>query len=59
MGLGRLLEACQVHERVALEHSLKSTKYDLEGSYNHSVHEHLSFLRTTKLPRERNEVNDT
>ena len=43
MGLGRLLEACQVHEKVALEHSSKSTKYELEGSYGDPVHEHFSF----------------
>ena len=36
-----LLEACQVHEKVALEHSSKSTKYELEGSYGDPVHEHL------------------
>ena len=56
MGLGRLLEACQVHEKVALEHSSKSTKYELEGSYDDLVHEHFSFLKTAKLPRECNEV---
>ena len=55
MGLGRLLEACQVHEKVALEHSSKSTKYELEGSYGDPVHEHFSFLKTAKLPRECNE----
>ena len=43
MGLGRLLEACQVHEKVALEHSSKSTKYELEGSYGDPVHEHFSY----------------
>ena len=53
---GGLLEACQVHEKVALEHSSKSTKYELEGSYGGPVHEHFSFLKTAKLPRERNEV---
>ena len=58
MGLGRLLEACQVHEKVALEHSSKSTKYELEGSYGDPVHEHFSFLKTAKLPRECNEEND-
>ena len=42
MGLGRLLEACQLHEKVALEHSSKSAKYELEGSYNDQVHEHFS-----------------
>ena len=42
MGHGRLLEACQVHEKVALEHSSKSTKYELEGSYGDPVHEHFS-----------------
>ena len=47
MGLGRLLEACQVHEKVALEHSTKSTKYELEGLYDNLIHEHDSFL---KLP---------
>ena len=44
MGLGRLLEACQVHEKVALEHSSKSTKYELEGSYGDPVHEHFSYI---------------
>ena len=43
MALGRLLEACQVHEKVALEHSSKSTKYELKDSYNDPVSEH--FLR--------------
>ena len=56
MGLGRLLEACQVytniHEKVGLEHSSKSTKYELEGSYNDPVHEHFSCLKTAKLPRD-------
>ena len=37
MGLGRLLEACQVVEKVALKHSSKSTKYELEGSYGDPV----------------------
>ena len=55
MGLGRLQEACQVHEKVALEHSAKSTKYELEGSYDDLVHEHFSFLKTAKLLRKRNE----
>ena len=55
MGLGGL-EACQVHEKVGLEHSSKSTKYELEGSYGGPVHEHFSFLKTAKLPRECNEV---
>ena len=41
MDLGRLLEACWVYEKVALEHSSKSTKYELEGSYNDPVHEHV------------------
>ena len=50
MDLGRLVEACQVHDRVALEHSSKSTKYELEGSYGDPVHEHVSFLKTAKLP---------
>ena len=40
MGLGRLLEACQVHKKVALEHSSKSTKYELEGSCFDPIHEH-------------------
>ena len=43
-------------EKVALEHSSKSTKYELEGSYGDPVHEHFSFLKTAKLPRECNEV---
>ena len=45
-----------MYEKVALEHSSKSTKYELEGSYNDSVREHVSDLKTTKLPRECNEV---
>ena len=44
-----------MHEKVALEHSSKSTKYELEGSYGDPVHEHFSFLKTAKLPRECNE----
>ena len=40
MSLGQLLEACRVHEDVALKHSSKSTKYELEGSYDDLVHEH-------------------
>ena len=56
MDLGRLLEACQVHEKVALEHSSKSTKYELEGSYSDPVHEHFFCLKTAKPPRECNEV---
>ena len=39
MGLRRLLQACQVLEKVALKHSSKSTKYGLEGSYSGLVHE--------------------
>ena len=45
-----------MHEKVGLEHSSKSTKYELEGSYGGPVHEHVSFLKTAKLPRECNEV---
>ena len=56
MGLGRLLEARRVHEKVALEHSSKSTKYELESSYSDPHHEHFSYLKTAKLPRERNQV---
>ena len=41
-GLGRLLKACQVHEKVALEHSSKSAKHELEGSYNDQFHEFVS-----------------
>ena len=33
MGLGRLLEACQGYEEVALECSSKPTKYELQGPY--------------------------
>ena len=43
-------------ENVGLEHSSKSTKYELEGSYDDPVHEHFSCLKTAKLPRECNEV---
>ena len=56
MGLGGLLEACQVHEKVGLEHSSKSTKYELESSYNNRNREHFSFLKTAKLLRECNQV---
>ena len=56
MGLGRLLEASRVHEKVGLEHTSKSTKYELEGSYEDPVHEHFSFWKTAKLPRECIEV---
>ena len=56
MGLGRLLEACEVHEKVALEHSSKSAKKKLEGSYDDLVHEPFSVLKTAKLLRECNEV---
>ena len=45
-----------MHEKVGLEHSSKSTKYELEGSYGDPVHEHFCFLKTAKLPRECNEV---
>ena len=47
------MELCQVHEKekVALEHSSKSTKYELKGSDNDPVHEHVSFLKTATLPR--------
>jgi len=47
-----------VLEKVGLEHSSKSTKYELEGSYGDPVHEHFSFLKTAKLPRECNEDDD-
>ena len=47
MCLGRPLEACQAHGKVALEHNSKSTKYELEGSYDDLVHELLSFTTTT------------
>ena len=45
-------------EKVALEHSSKSTKYELEGSYSDPVHKFLSFLRTARLLRECNEADD-
>ena len=48
MGLRRLLEACQVLEKVALNHSSKSTKYELEGSYDDLVHD-LSWAYHTPL----------
>ena len=35
-----------------LEHSSKSTKYELESSYGDQVHEHFSFWKTAKLPWE-------
>ena len=50
------MEACQVHEKVALEHWSKATKYELEGSYGDPVRKHFSFLKTAKLPRECNEI---
>ena len=39
MGLGRLLEACRVHRKVALERSSKPTKYELQGPYGDPVYE--------------------
>ena len=33
-----------MHEKVGLEHSSKSTKYELEGSYGDPVHEHFSYI---------------
>ena len=56
MGPGELLEACREQEKVGLEHSSKSTKYELQGSYEDPVHEHFSFLKTAKLRRECIEV---
>ena len=43
-------------EKAGLEHSSKPTKYELKGSYGGPVHEHFSFGKTAKLPRECNEV---
>ena len=43
-------------EKVGLEHSSESTKYELEGFYGDPIHEQFSFLKTAKLPRECNEV---
>ena len=40
MGLRWLLEACRVLEKVALKRSSKSTKYQLECSYDDLIHEH-------------------
>ena len=37
MGLGSLLEVCQVYGNVALEHGSKPTKNQLEGSYGDPV----------------------
>ena len=48
MGIRRLLETCQVLEKVALKHSSKSTKYELECSYDDLVHEH--FLQYCRGP---------
>ena len=45
-------------EKVALKHSSKSTKYELEGSYDDLVHEHFCFLKTAKLLRKCNKVLD-
>ena len=39
MGLGRFLEARQVHRKVALERSSKPTKYELQGPYGDPVYE--------------------
>ena len=39
MGLGGLLEACQVHRKVALERSSKPTKYEPQGPYGDPVYE--------------------
>ena len=36
-------------EKVGMEHSSESTKYELESSYGDPVHEHFSFLKTAKL----------
>ena len=58
MGLGWLLEAREVRGNVALEQSSKSTKYEIEGSYNDPVHEHVSVLKTAKLPQECNGDTD-
>ena len=43
MGLGRFLAAGQILEKVALKRSSKSAKYELEGSYDDLVHEHVLF----------------
>ena len=51
MGLGRLLEACQVHEKVALEHISKSTKYEREGYYYDLVHVHVLFEKCQTAAR--------
>ena len=59
MNLGRLLEACQVDEKVGLEHSSKSTKHELESSYGDLVHEQFYFSKTVKLKRECNDVIQT
>ena len=40
MGLRRLLEACQVLEKVALKLSATSIKCELEGSYDDLVHDY-------------------
>ena len=44
-------------EKVGLEHSTKSKKYELEGSCNDPVHKHVtcSFMKAAKLRRECNE----
>ena len=51
MGLRRLLEACPVLEKIALKRSSKSTKYELESSYDDLDHEDVSCLQTAKMPR--------
>ena len=47
-----------MHEKVALERSSKSTKYEIESYYGDLVHEQFSFLKTAKLQRECNEDDD-
>ena len=42
MDLRRLLKACQVLEKVALKHSSKSTKYELEGSHSDPLYDHFT-----------------
>ena len=48
MGIRRLLEACQVLEKAALKHSSKSSKYELESSYDELANE-LSWTCHTPL----------
>ena len=38
-----ILEACQVYGQMVIEHSSKSTKYELQGSHGDPLYEHFRF----------------